>query len=82
MDAINALFTRRSTREFTEQPMESEKLHQILDAAIRQRTSPRPVNHATKKTGYISMRGNVTARTDTSFKDCAMVSPLLILCFL
>ena len=34
MDAINALFTRRSTREFTEQPIESEKLHQILDAAM------------------------------------------------
>ena len=34
MDAINALFTRRSTREFTEQPMESETLHQILDAAM------------------------------------------------
>ncbi len=34
MDAINALFTRRSTWEFTEQPIESEKLHQILDAAM------------------------------------------------
>lgn len=34
MDAINALFTRRSTRKFTEQPIESEKLHQILDAAM------------------------------------------------
>lgn len=34
MDAINALFTRRSTREFTEQPIESEKLHQILGAAM------------------------------------------------
>ena len=34
MDAINALFTRRSTREFTERPMESETLHQILDAAM------------------------------------------------
>ncbi len=34
MDAINAIFTRRSTREFTEQPIESEKLHQILDAAM------------------------------------------------
>ena len=34
MDAINAIFTRRSTREFTEQSIESEKLHQILDAAM------------------------------------------------
>lgn len=34
MDAINAIFTRRSIREFTEQSIESEKLHQILDAAM------------------------------------------------
>lgn len=33
MDAVNAIFTRRSTREFTDSPIESEKLHQILDAA-------------------------------------------------
>ena len=34
MDAVNAIFTRRSTREFTDRPIESEKLHQILDAAM------------------------------------------------
>ena len=34
MGAIYELFTRCSIREFTEQPIESEKLHQILDAAM------------------------------------------------
>lgn len=34
MDAVNAIFTRRSTREFTEQPIESEKLYLILNAAM------------------------------------------------
>lgn len=34
MDAISAIFTRRSTRKFTDRPIESEKLHQILDAAM------------------------------------------------
>lgn len=34
MDTINAIFTRRSTRTFTDQPIEEEKLHKILDAAM------------------------------------------------
>ena len=34
MDAIDAIFTRRSTRRFTDRPIEDEKLHQILDAAM------------------------------------------------
>lgn len=34
MDAVNAIFTRRSTRLFTDRPIESEKLHQILNAAM------------------------------------------------
>lgn len=34
MNAVDAIFTRRSTRKFTDQPIEKEKLHQILDAAM------------------------------------------------
>ena len=34
MEALDAIFTRRSTRQFTNQPIESEKLHQILEAAM------------------------------------------------
>lgn len=34
MDAMEAIFTRRSTRQFTEQPIEEEKLRKILEAAM------------------------------------------------
>ena len=34
MDALNAIFTRRSTRQFIDRPIEPEKLHQILEAAM------------------------------------------------
>lgn len=34
MDAINAIFTRRSTRQFIDRPIEPEKLYQILEAAM------------------------------------------------
>lgn len=34
MDALDAILTRRSTRHFTSQPIEHEKLHQILEAAM------------------------------------------------
>ncbi len=34
MDAINAIFTRRSTRKFTDQPIEEKKLRQILESAM------------------------------------------------
>lgn len=34
MEALDAILTRRSTRQFTSQPIEPEKLHQILEAAM------------------------------------------------
>ena len=34
MDALEAIFTRRSVRKFTEKPIEEEKLRQILEAAM------------------------------------------------
>lgn len=34
MEALEAILTRRSTRKFTEQPIENEKLHKILEAAM------------------------------------------------
>lgn len=34
MDAIDAIMTRRSTREFTDRPIEPEKLRQLLEAAM------------------------------------------------
>lgn len=34
MDTLDAILTRRSTRQFTSQPIEPEKLHQILEAAM------------------------------------------------
>ena len=30
MNALDAILTRRSCREFTDQPIENEKLHQLL----------------------------------------------------
>ena len=34
METLDAIFTRRSTRQFTSQPIEPEKLRQILEAAM------------------------------------------------
>jgi len=34
MDTLDAILTRRSTRQFTSQPIAPEKLHQILEAAM------------------------------------------------
>ena len=34
MNALDAILTRRSCREFTDQPIEKEKLHQLLEAAM------------------------------------------------
>ena len=34
METLDAILTRRSTRQFTSQPIEHEKLHQILEAAM------------------------------------------------
>lgn len=34
MNTLEAILTRRSCREFTEQPIEGEKLHQLLEAAM------------------------------------------------
>ena len=34
MNRTDALFTRRSTRQFTDRPIEPEKLHRILEAAM------------------------------------------------
>ena len=34
MDALEAIFTRRSVRKFTDKPIEEEKLRQILEAAM------------------------------------------------
>lgn len=34
MNTLEAILTRRSCREFTEQPIEGEKLYQLLEAAI------------------------------------------------
>lgn len=34
MDTMEAILTRRSCRKFTEQPIETEKLHQLLEAAM------------------------------------------------
>ena len=34
MDALEAIFTRRSVRKFTNKPIEEEKLRQILEAAM------------------------------------------------
>ena len=34
MNALDAILTRRSCREFTDQPIENEKLHQLLEAAM------------------------------------------------
>ena len=34
MDALQNLFNRRSVRDFTAQPIEEEKLHQILEAGM------------------------------------------------
>lgn len=34
MDTLDAIFTRRSTRQFTPHPIEDEKLRQILEAAM------------------------------------------------
>ena len=32
MNTLDAILTRRSCREFTDQPIENEKLHQLLEA--------------------------------------------------
>lgn len=37
MNTREAILTRRSCREFTEQPIEGEKLHQLLEAALQSR---------------------------------------------
>ena len=34
MNTLDAILTRRSCREFTAQPIENEKLHQLLEAAM------------------------------------------------
>lgn len=34
MDTMNAILTRRSTRQFTDRPIEQEKLHTLLEAAM------------------------------------------------
>lgn len=34
MNTLDAILTRRSCREFTAQPIESETLHQLLEAAM------------------------------------------------
>ena len=34
MNTLDAIFTRRSTRQFTDQPISQETLHQILEAAM------------------------------------------------
>lgn len=34
MNTIDAILNRRSTRNFTDQLIENEKLHQILEAAM------------------------------------------------
>ena len=34
MDAIEAILTRKSVRKFTSQPIEPEKLHLLLEAAM------------------------------------------------
>ena len=34
MNTLDAILTRRSCREFTDQPIEGEKLHQLLEAAM------------------------------------------------
>ncbi len=34
MEAMHSLMTRRSTRRFTDQPIEAEKVHAILEAAM------------------------------------------------
>ena len=34
MNTLDAIFTRRSTRQFTDQPISQETLHKILDAAM------------------------------------------------
>ena len=34
MNALDAILTRRSCREFTDHPIEKEKLHQLLEAAM------------------------------------------------
>ena len=34
MNTLDAILTRRSCREFTDQPIENEKLHQLLEAAM------------------------------------------------
>ena len=39
MNALDAILTRRSCREFTDQPIENEKLHQLLEAAMSARPS-------------------------------------------
>lgn len=35
MNTLDAILTRRSCRKFTDQPIETEKLHQLLEAAMR-----------------------------------------------
>lgn len=34
MNTLDAILTRRSCREFTDQPIENETLHQLLEAAM------------------------------------------------
>ena len=34
MNTLDAILTRRSCREFTDHPIEKEKLHQLLEAAM------------------------------------------------
>ena len=34
MNALDAILSRRSCRKFTDQPIETEKLHQLLEAAM------------------------------------------------
>lgn len=34
MNTLDAILTRRSCRKFTDKPIETEKLHQLLEAAM------------------------------------------------
>ena len=37
MNTLDAILTRRSCRKFTDKPIENEKLHQLLEAAMKTR---------------------------------------------
>ena len=40
MNTLDAILTRRSCREFTDKPIKSETLHQLLEAAMMPDTPP------------------------------------------